>query len=183
MKAKATEKMPSLEKGVKDWQSWYNWLFLAGVAVLYVVATIIDFELAVKALSSLYVMLTKILPVFGAVLVLLLLFNLLTDHKWMQRYIGEKTGLQGWLITIAAGILAVGPIYPWYVLLGDLKQKGMRRSLITAFLYSRAIKLPLLPLMFHAFGLAFTITLVIYFLLFAVLNGILSEVVMGKADR
>ncbi|MEJ2315938.1 MAG: hypothetical protein P8Y83_03140 [Gammaproteobacteria bacterium] len=47
----------------------------------------------------------------------------------------------------------------------------MRPALVAVFLYSRAIKLPLLPLMIHYFGLAYTLLLIAYLLLFSLLNG------------
>jgi hypothetical protein len=47
--------------------------------------------------------------------------------------------------------------------------------LIATFLYSRAVKLPLLPLMIHYFGFTYTLVLCIYLVIFAVINGILVE--------
>jgi hypothetical protein len=37
-------------------------------------------------------------------------------------------------------------------LLHEVHEKGMQSSLVAVFLYSRAVKLPLLPLMLHYFG-------------------------------
>ena len=159
-----------------------SWMFLAGVTALYILTMSINPEIAIKALSSFTVLLSKILPVLGVVLVLLFLFNLFMNPKWIRHYVGENTGLKGWLVALSAGMLSAGPIYPWYVLLGDLKQKGMRRSLIAAFLYARAIKFPLIPLILQAFGFAFTATLFIYILLFAIINGLLIEMFIGKDD-
>ena len=49
------------------------------------------------------------------------------------------------------------------------------KTLLYTFLYSRAVKLPLLPLMIHYFGLAYTLILCLYLIIFAVINGILVE--------
>ena len=51
----------------------------------------------------------------------------------------------------------------------------MSEALIATFLCSRAIKLPLLPLMIHYFGAVHTVVLCLYLLGFAVLNGWLVE--------
>jgi uncharacterized membrane protein YraQ (UPF0718 family) len=59
--------------------------------------------------------------------------------------------------------------------LAELRQKGMRDALAAAFLYSRAVKLPLLPLMIHYFGLVYTLILCLYLLVFSILNGIVVE--------
>ena len=69
----------------------------------------------------------------------------------------------------------MGPIYPWYAMLSELRQKGMRNALIAAFLYSRAVKLPLLPLMIHYFGVAYTLVLCLYLIVFSIISGIVVE--------
>lgn len=158
----------------------WGWLFLASVVALYVLLFSLDPETAKNALSSFGALLSRILPILAVVFGLMLLFNLFADPKWIGRYVGKRSGLQGWIVAIAAGIFSLGPIYPWYLLLGDLKLKGMRSSLVAVFLYSRAIKLPLVPLMVHYFGLAFTATLLTYILVFAVLNGLLIELLFRE---
>jgi hypothetical protein len=66
-------------------------------------------------------------------------------------------------------------VYPWYAMLGDLKAKGMRTALMSVFLYNRAIKLPLLPLLIHYFGLAYVLVLFAYLILFSLPAGLLLE--------
>ncbi|NOQ91068.1 MAG: hypothetical protein GQ549_09010, partial [Gammaproteobacteria bacterium] len=73
------------------------------------------------------------------------------------------------------GMLSLGPIYPWYAMLGELQQKGMRNGLIAAFLYSRAVKLPLLPLIIHYFGVTYTLVLCLYLIGFSIISGIVVE--------
>ena len=51
----------------------------------------------------------------------------------------------------------------------------MRTALIAVFLYNRGIKLPLLPLMIHYFGMAFTLVLAVYLTLFSLLSGLVME--------
>jgi hypothetical protein len=43
------------------------------------------------------------------------------------------------------------------------------------FLYARAIKLPLLPLLFHYFGTAYSVVLSLYLIAFALLSGVVME--------
>jgi uncharacterized membrane protein YraQ (UPF0718 family) len=69
----------------------------------------------------------------------------------------------------------MGSAYIWYIFLKDLKQKGMKTSLIVAFLYNRAIKIPLLPMMIYYFGYPLTIILTIYMIIFSVINGLVVE--------
>ena len=51
----------------------------------------------------------------------------------------------------------------------------MRRALIATFLYSRSVKIAMLPLMILYFGLGYTVILCSYLIIFSVLNGALTE--------
>jgi uncharacterized membrane protein YraQ (UPF0718 family) len=115
------------------------------------------------------------LLVFGLIFVI----NLLLQGAWVTKHLGSQSGLRGWITAIIGGVLSSGPVYPWYALVGDLRSKGMSISLAAAFLYSRSVKLPLLPLLLHYFGAAYTLVLVTYLLVFSVINGF----VMGRLCR
>ncbi|WP_157862467.1 hypothetical protein [Nitrosococcus halophilus] len=51
----------------------------------------------------------------------------------------------------------------------------MDASLAAVFLYSRAVKLPLLPLMIYYFGTAYTLVLCLYLLGFSIMSGVLMR--------
>jgi uncharacterized membrane protein YraQ (UPF0718 family) len=55
----------------------------------------------------------------------------------------------------------------------------MKDSLITTFLYNRAIKIPLIPMMIYYFGWAFAVILSITMVSFSILNGIVVERLTG----
>ena len=118
----------------------------------------------------------KINPVLGLVFLLMVVFNIVLSPERINKYVGKASGLKGWLLAILSGVFATGPIYTWYILLGELKQQGMKTSLIAAFLYSRAVKLPLLPLLVHYFGFVYTLVLSIYLIVFSIVSG----VIVGK---
>ncbi len=158
----------------------WGWLFLTAVIVAYVWLYFLNPDVVKSAWLSFGVLASKIGPVLAIVFALLFLFNILAEPKWIGRYVGEKSGVRGWIVAIVAGALSLGPIYPWYILLGELKKKGMHFSLIAVFLYARAIKLPLVPLMAHYFGVAFTIILLVYILVFAVLNGLVMKFLFSR---
>ena len=63
------------------------------------------------------------------------------------------------MLAAAAGIIAAGPIYAWYPLLADLKKKGAGYALIAIFLYNRAFKPFLLPVMIGYFGWKYAVVL------------------------
>ena len=84
------------------------------------------------------------------------------------------------MIAIFGGIISTGPIYLWYPLLSDLKEKGMKDSFIAAFLYNRAVKIPLMPMMIFYFGIRFTVILTIYIVIFSMINGFCVEKLLFK---
>ena len=119
--------------------------------------------------------LVKILPVLLFVFLFMALLNFWVNPKKIKKYVGAGSGIKGWLLAIIAGVLSHGPIYAWYPLLGDLRDHGMRSGLIATFLYNRAIKIPLLPLMIYYLGFPFVVVLAVFMMLASVLEGQIIE--------
>lgn len=146
-------------------------LFLmAGIG--YAILGILDFDLLRNVLYALAGFIARIAPILLLVFAVMFLTNLFFESNQVVKFLGKGSGLRGWLVAIAGGIASSGPIYMWYPLLSDLKEKGMKDSLMAAFLYNRAIKIPLLPMMVYYFGWPFTLVLSIYMVLFSIVNGI-----------
>jgi hypothetical protein len=150
-------------------------IFMLAVMALYIIVFLLNEELGLDALDHAGKLLSRLAPVLVMVFALIFASNLLIRPAWVKTHVGQHSGLRGWAVALAGGMLSVGPIYAWYALLGDLRDKGMRPALIAVFLYSRAIKLPLLPVMIHYFGMAYTLLLIAYLLLFSLLNGMVME--------
>lgn len=150
-------------------------LFLFIVIAIYGITFLFNNQLAIEAFELARKLVYSLVPVLFLVFALIFLSNLLIRPDWIRKHVGKGSGLKGWIIAVISGVLSVGPVYPWYALLKDLKSKGMRTALIAVFLYNRGIKLPLLPLMVHYFGLAFTLVLAVYLTLFSILAGWVME--------
>ena len=150
-------------------------VFLFFVVVVYIILGIIDFEVVLNSLPVFGRLILRIFPVLILVFGIMFLTNFFFKAESIARILGKGSGLRGWILAISGGIISSGPIYMWYPLLGDLKEKGMKDSLVAAFLYNRAIKIPLIPMMVYYFGWSFTITLSIYMVLFSIVNGIVVE--------
>jgi len=97
--------------------------------------------------------------------------------KTVAKYAGKESGIKGWFFAISAGIISHGPIYVWYPLLKELRDQGMRSGLIAAFLYSRAIKIPLLPLLVYYFGALFVVVLLPYIVIASLIEGEIIEII------
>jgi len=152
-----------------------NGVFLVFVVVVYVILGIRDFDLVRNTLPVLGRLVLRILPVLILVFGIMFLTNLFFEAKSIVKSLGKGSGFRGWVFAISGGIISSGPIYMWYPLLGDLKEMGMKDSLIAAFLYNRAIKIPLIPMMVYYFGWPFTIILSISMVFFSMVNGVLVE--------
>ncbi len=152
-----------------------RWFFLAAVLVLYLFLLFVNFSLTKEAIIGSVQLFKQIIPVFLLVFVFMFLSKIFFKPDKISRLVGEKAGLKGWLISIIAGVLSSGPIYMWYPLLADFKEKGMKDSFIAVFLYNRAVKIPLIPMMIFYFGLPFVLTLTFYMILFSIINGVLVE--------
>jgi len=157
-----------------------GWLFLAIVVLIYGISAVVDWELTRQSLNSFSLMAGKVAPALALVFVLIFITDLFISPKRIKKYLGKQSGWKGWLIAIGAGILSTGPIYAWYALLADLKQQGMRSALMVALLYSRAVKLPLLPLMIHYFGVGYTLLLCLYLIGFAIVSGAVMQSLEDK---
>jgi uncharacterized membrane protein YraQ (UPF0718 family) len=152
-----------------------GWLFLAVVLMAYGLLGLVNPAATSQSLSFFTHVMLQVLPVLALVFLLLFIANLVLKPEWIKRYLGGDSGARGWLAATLGGMLSLGPIYPWYAMLAELRRQGMRNALIAAFLYSRAVKLPLLPLMIHYFGLAYTLILCFYLVVFSIISGIVIE--------
>lgn len=152
-----------------------GWLFLAMVLITYGLLSLVNPTATSQSLTFFTHVMLQVLPVLALVFLLLFIANLVLKPEWIRRYLGSGSGIKGWLAAILGGMLSLGPIYPWYAMMAELRQKGMRNALIAAFLYSRAVKLPLLPLMIHYFGMAYTLILCVYLVIFSIISGIVIE--------
>jgi len=159
-----------------------GWLFLGVMLLIYSTTALIDFSLARQSLRFFVEVFIQIVPVLALVFFLMVLVNLILTPERTRNYLGKTSGLKGWLLAMIGGIFSTGPIYTWYILLGELKQQGMKTPLVAVFLYSRAVKLPLLPLLVHYFGMSYTLILSFYLVVFSIVSGMITGVLAEESN-
>ena len=120
----------------------------------------------------------KLIPILFLVFGIMVLTNKYVTPKSASKYLGKTAGAKKWIISILFGIVSTGSIYMWYPLLKELKSKGVSYGFIASFLYARAIKPAMIPLMIYYFGLKFTIVLTAVMVLFSFIQGVFIEEVM-----
>ena len=145
--------------------------FLFIVACIYVVLFFIDNTNFTLVVNKFFDIFKVLIPIFAFIIILTALINYFLKPKQIMKHFGANSGKKGIFYTIIGGILSHGPMYAWYGMLSDMRSHGLKDGLIATFLYARAVKLPLLPLMFGIFGLSYTIILNIYIIIFAILQG------------
>jgi uncharacterized membrane protein YraQ (UPF0718 family) len=158
-----------------------GWKFLMVVLVIYGISGLINASQTSRAIGAFTQLLDTVLPALALIFLLIFSIDLFLNPKRIETYLGQQSGIKGWLVAIIGGILSTGPVYAWYALLSELKQKGMRPSLVAVFLYSRAVKLPLLPLLVHYFGIRYTIVLILYLIIFSLIGGLAMEKIEDKS--
>ncbi|MDM5271875.1 permease [Sulfurovum sp. zt1-1] len=163
---------------IKGKQKSIGHIMLLIVISLYLLAAFLNPTSAYSALISSLSVLKTVLPILLVVLFLMTFINSYIQPKKISQYLGQKSGLKGWLIAIISGVFSHGPGYVWYPMLSDLRAHGVKDSLIIAFFYARSIKVPWLPMMAGYFGITFTVILSFYILAAAVIQGMIAEKLM-----
>lgn len=157
-------------------------ILLAIVLLAYLLLFLFRPDAAGVAVSKALGTLTTILYILPVVLFLMALMGTFIRPKSIAKHLGEKSGLRGWFLALAGGVISHGPGYVWYPMLADLRAHGVRDGLIVAFFYARAVKLPWLPMMISYFGLAFTLALCFYIVLGAWLQGVFAEKLLKGSE-
>lgn len=160
------------KKREKKWPSIY---FLVIVIILYIILFFLNPKNAYNSIKASLDIFVKLVPVLFLVVLLMGLLNYVLRPKTIAKYLGKESGIKGWFLACSAGILSHGSIYVWYPLLRELHKQGMRTGLVSVFLYNRAIKIPLLPVMIHYFGTEFTIVLSIWVVIASLIGGKVIE--------
>lgn len=160
-----------------------SWYFLLIAIVIFIITIIIKPSTTSQILLSFLSLLQKIAPIFLIVFLLMALTNYFFEPKKLIKHLGKGSGIKGWFIAIGAGIISHGPIYMWYPLLADLKEKGMKLSLIACFLYNRAIKIPLIPIMIFYFDFKYVLILTVVMIIMSVANGIIVEAILNNKKK
>ena len=157
--------------------------FLIIVILISIGTLFIDPDRTVKALNYSLKLFIDLIPIIIIVLVFTTLVNFFINQQKLSSYVGKGSGIKGWIIVIVAGIITHGPIYVWFNMLKDMREHGMRTSFIAIFLYNRAIKIPLIPMMLYYFGTLYTVTLIIAMIITSPLIGFIVEIATKKEEE
>ncbi len=150
-----------------------TWIFLIIVILLLIIVAILNPSKFLETLNYFLNIIIKIIPFLIILFLLMFLINYFITPKFVKKHLIESKKHLKWIYSIIFGIISTGPIYMWYPLLADLKEKGITSGMIATFLYARAIKPALIPLMIVYFGWIYTLLFIIFIIIFSFIQGIL----------
>ena len=127
-------------------------------------------------------LLLQIIPILFLVYILMVLINYFITKEILQKQMTDKSSFKKWVMSIVFGIISVGPLYIWYPLMKDLKEKGVEDKFIATFLYNRGIKPQWAPMLILYFGWTYTFVLFFVMTIFSIPQGIITQklVKLGK---
>jgi uncharacterized membrane protein YraQ (UPF0718 family) len=97
------------------------------------------------------------------------------------RLLGRDSGIRGLALAAVGGVLSHGPIFAWYPLLRDLRNRGAGSAAMAVFLCNRAgVKPFLLPVMVGHFGWPFVLCLTGMGFCGSILAGIAVAAIAGE---
>ena len=141
------------------------------VLVVYGILYAVSPNTALMALRASAKILLIICAPLGLVFAVMFLLNLLVRPAQIAGLFGKGAGMKGILLSIAAGIISMGPIFAWYPLMKKLREEGASQGPIAVFLYNRAVKPFLLPVMIAYFGWAYVVIVTMLTILGSIVLG------------
>jgi len=155
-------------------------IFPICVLALYGTLSFIAPEKTCLALKADVKILISLCVPLAFVFALLFLVNVSIRPSRVARLLGEHSGVKGIMLAIVAGIISAGPIFAWYPLLKKLKNEGAGEGPIAIFLYNRAVKPFLLPVMIGFYGWPYVLVLTFLMVLGSIVVGFTMKVTGRK---
>jgi uncharacterized membrane protein YraQ (UPF0718 family) len=155
-------------------------LFPAFILAIYGALFTVTPDKAVEALGSSGKIFLHIAVPVTLVFCLIVVINLFLKPPHVARFLGRESGIRGMVFSAVAGIISMGPIYAWYPLLKDLREKGASNMLIAIFLGNRAVKPFLMPIMISYFGWVYVLILTFFTITGSVVAGYIVRVLVRE---
>ena len=157
-------------------------LFPALVLVAYgIILAVMPEKASIALKNSGNILLNMLIPL-SLVFILMLVMNLFLKPAQIVTFLGRGAGIKGVILSATAGIISVGPIYAWYPLLKDLREKGAANSFLAIFLGNRAVKPFLLPIMISYFSWIYVLVLTVFTVLGSIVVGYLVGALVKVED-
>ena len=164
-----------MNKEKKKKKGKINYIFLAISIIAYLIAILISPEKSGLLNKNIFNLMLKILPVLVLIFLFMFILEIFFPIKKMSDILKKQKNAVLWGVAIFTGILSTGSVYLWYPILKELKENGVKQEILAVFIFNRAIKLQLLPMMIIYFGLKYVIILTIVMILISIPYGIVFK--------
>ena len=166
----------------KIWPWLKKLIFPGSVLILYGLLFIVSPDKVSRALNGSAGILLRLMFPLGLIFALMAVMNLFLNPAHIVKFLGKGSGPKGAMLSAAAGIISMGPIYVWYPLLKELREKGAANALVAIFLGNRAVKPLLLPVMISYFGWIYVLLLTVFTITGSFVTGCLVSVLVKEKD-
>ncbi|MCK4730371.1 MAG: hypothetical protein KAT28_03565 [Candidatus Aenigmarchaeota archaeon] len=156
-------------------QSYSGVYFLLSVLALYTLIGIFRIESILPSLIFSLSIFKNVIPVLVLIFGIMTAMDYYVSPESISRHLGKSSGYKKWVFAIIGGIISTGPIYMWYPMLKELKKQGVGYGFIATFIYNRAIKLPLLPIMLLYFSVQYIVILTLVMIIASLIIGLIFE--------
>ena len=160
-----------------------RYIFVFAACLLYGILFCMSPDRTLQALVTSTRIFRYVLPSLAMAFILMILLNLLFKSSQVTRLLGQEAGLRGVLLSAAAGIISMGPIYAWYPLLKEVKEKGAGNIAIAVFLGNRAVKPFLLPIMVSYFGWVYVLILTLFMIMASIAVGYTVDILCRLGEK
>lgn len=152
---------------------------LSSVMILAVISRKAGLNAFVSAVSSFKQMLTVLPPI----MVLISLLDVWVPRETMMKYMGEKSGPMGVILSILMGSIAAGPMYASFPFTSVLLRKGVKFSNIITFMSAWCVtKVSTFMFEFTALGYRFSLVRLAVDLPGIIILGYVVEWMMPKCE-
>lgn len=157
------------------------YLFLLIVLLIVVIVCLNYPEKGKKFLPIIFKYGWQILLIMPPILILMGLMQVWITKEWIQKYIGNQSGVKGKILCVLFGTLPTGPMYLFLPLASSLLKKGASVSNIIILLgIMSSEKIPQMLVEINFLGLRFALT---RFVLTATAVVIMGEVIENLVSR
>ncbi|MFA9397298.1 MAG: permease [Clostridiaceae bacterium] len=133
--------------------------FFLGTLIVIIILFLINKEIGWKALNITGYSFKEMALVIPPVFVLLGLLDVWVPRETMVKYMGEKSGITGIVLSIVIGSAAAGPLYGAFPVAAVFMKKGVKFSNVLIFIGAwSTTKIPMFLFEMSALGAKFAVT-------------------------
>lgn len=149
-------------------------IFLSFMILTYVVLYFYNQEKTAGAIKYSWGIIKEIAPILIIIYIFMILFSFVSEDK-IKKSVETSPTYVKYILMSLLGTLSHGPIFAWYPFLKELDKKGLSKGSIATFLYSRGVKISLLPMLVSFFDLRFVVILTATTIIFSLIEGLLID--------